>query len=105
MGGAENFIMNVHSICEDIYTFTCRACCGCETPVAYIVVKLGPEFKFSDSDLICEFDKMKWNSPISTADLLLEHDEKMSEVFKIKEIRGFEDDSGYEKIYRVEGVQ
>ena len=97
--------MNVHSICEDIYTFTCRACCGCETPVAYIVVKLGPEFKFSDSDLICEFDKMKWNSPISTADLLLEHDEKMSEVFKIKEIRGFEDDSGYEKIYRVEGVQ
>lgn len=97
--------MDVHSICKEIYTFTCRACCGCETPVAYISVKLGAEFKFSDSDLISEFDKMKWNSPISTADLILEHDEKLPEIFKIKEIRGFEDDSGYEKIYKVEGAQ
>lgn len=97
--------MDVHSICKEIYTFTCRACCGCETPVAYISVKLGPEAKFSDSDLICEFDKMKWNSPISTADLILEHDEKLPEVFKIKEIRGFEDDFGNEKIYKVDGAQ
>ena len=97
--------MNVHSICKEIYTFTCRACCGCEIPVAYIVVRLGSEFKFNDSDLISEFDKMKWNSPISTADLILEHDEKLPEIFKIKEIRGFEDDLGNEKIYKVEGAQ
>lgn len=94
--------MDLNSICKEIYNFTCRATCGAETPVAYVVVKVGPEFKFSDSDLISVFDKMKWNSPISTADLEVVHDDKLKEIFKVSEIQGFVDDEGKEKIYKVD---
>lgn len=99
---AENRIMDLDSICKEIYTFTCRSSCGAETPVAYIFVKVGNGFKFKDSDLIQAFDKMKWNSPISSADLVVEHDGNMEELFKITEIRGFVDDEGWEVVYKVD---
>lgn len=94
--------MDLNSICTEIYNFTCRASCGTELPVAYVVVKVGKKFEFSDSDLIQAFDKKKWNSPISTADLVVEHDDNMKELFKVDEIRGFVDDSGFERIYKVQ---
>lgn len=99
---AENKNMDLNSICKEIYTFTCRSSCGAETPVAYIFVKVGKDFKFKDSDLIQIFDKMKWNSPISTADLVVEHDSAMEELFKVTEIQGFVDDEGREKVYKVD---
>lgn len=94
--------MDLNSICKEIYNFVCRATCGAESPVAYVVVKVGAGFSFSDSDLIQAFDKMKWNSPISSADLVVKHDSKMAEIFKVVEIQGFMDDDGKEKIYKVE---
>lgn len=93
----------MNSICKEIYTFTCRSCCGAETPVAYVLVKVGKDFTFKDSDLIQVFDKMKWNSPVSTADLVIEHDENMKELFKVSEIRGFVNDEGWEAVYKVDG--
>lgn len=99
---AENFNMDLNSICKEIYTFVCRATCGAESPVAYVIVKVGPEFSFKDSDLIQVFDKMKWNSPISSADLVIEHDSGLQKIFKVAEIQGFIDDDGHEKIYKVE---
>lgn len=93
--------MDLDSICKEIYTFTCRASCGTEIPVAYIVVKVGKNFNFNDSELVRAFDKMKWNSPISSADLIVEHDDKMEELFKVQEIQGFVDDEGKATVYKV----
>lgn len=91
--------MNLDDICKEIFNETLDIASRTETPVAYVCVKVGKDFCFNDADLLEAFKKIKWDSPVSTADLVLEHDEKLSRVYKIHEIRCFIDDMGREQVF------
>lgn len=93
--------MNLDSICNDIFKETLEIASRTETPIAYVCVKVGKDFCFNDADLLEAFRKIKWDSPVSSADLVLEHDENLTSIYKIFEIRCFIDDMGREQIFRL----
>lgn len=86
--------MNLKNICQHIYYAAISATSGFISPIAYIKVRIGKRFTFTEDELLEEFDKSKWNTVISTADLSITKDDNLDCVLKIDEITDFFDDDG-----------
>ncbi len=72
------------------------------SPVAYIHIKAGSKLPFSTADLIKVFDKLKWDTPLSTADLEVTSDDNVPDnELIITGVEKFIDDSGKAAVYPV----
>jgi hypothetical protein len=73
----------------------------CKSPIAYINVRVGKKFAFSDAEFLALFNKTKWDTVISTADLVIVHDDSLSAALKIEEISDFFDEDGNCNVFSV----
>lgn len=75
-----------------------------EAPISYINIELGFHCEFSESSLIETFNRLKWDSPLSSADLFCSR-KPMGMAFddsiKVISFSEFEDDSGKAPIVKV----
>ncbi len=96
-----NKSLDLSELFKKVYDVVLEATKGSLAPIAYISVRLGNGFPFSDNEIHSHFKELKWNSLISAADLTIVHDSGLtSDVVKIEEISEFMDDEGNCKVYR-----
>ena len=82
-------------ICKKIYkaVYLVRLMGKSLDPVAYIHIKAGRGAFVEANELYEQFAKIKWNTPLSTADLEISLDESLAEnVLKIEFVEDFFDD-------------
>lgn len=82
-------------ICKKIYkaVYLVRLTGKSLDPVAYIHIKTGRGAFVEVNELYEQFAKIKWNTPLSTADLEISLDESLAEnVLKIEFVEDFFDD-------------
>lgn len=96
---------SLNLICREIYNAAYIAA-GSDysgAPVAYIHIKAGKKAAELREEIKILFDKLKWNTPLSTADLRIEKDDSVkSESFVIDRIEDFfDDESGETPVYQV----
>ncbi|MCM1321856.1 MAG: hypothetical protein NC041_09555 [Bacteroides sp.] len=63
--------MNEEEVCEAIYALVLPVSNKIPSPVAYINVKLGFDCPFAETALWNVFNKIKWNTPLSSAELFI----------------------------------
>lgn len=104
MVGYNFFMVDLSLICRKIYN-AAYLVAGKKlggSPVAYIHVKAGLKLPFSVTDLSKVFDKLKWDTPLSTADLNVVCDEGVADnELNITGVEEFFDDSGKADVYPV----
>lgn len=82
-------------ICKKIYkaVYLVRLMGKSLDPVAYIHIKAGRGSFVEANELYEQFAKIKWNTPLSTADLEISLDESLAEnALKIEFVEDFFDD-------------
>ncbi len=85
--------MEIKTVCQDIYDSVIKSAEKIQAPVAYITLNISKDFPFTNEQIIQEFDKFKWNTGLSTADLIVEIDASLeSNSYKVIEIQQFKDD-------------
>ncbi len=95
---------DIDLICRNIYhaawIATVRGFSG--APVAYIHLKTGKNSSVDKKELTKAFDKVKWDTPLSTADLSFEEDSSVSEdILIVEDIEEFQDDEGNAAKFKV----
>ena len=93
--------MDLKTVCAHIYYAVVNAIGECKSPIAYINVRVGKKFAFSDAEFLALFNKTKWDTVISTADLVIVHDDSVSAALKIEEISDFFDEDGNCNVFSV----
>ena len=93
--------MDLKTVCAHIYYAVVNAIGECKSPIAYINVRVGEKFAFSDAEFLALFNKTKWDTVISTADLVIVHDDSLSAALKIEEISDFFDEDGNCNVFSV----
>lgn len=93
--------MDLKTVCAHIYYAVVNAIGECKSPIAYINVRVGKKFAFSDAEFLALFNKTKWDTVISTADLVIVHDDSLSAALKIEEISDFFDEDGKCDVFTV----
>jgi len=93
--------MDLKNICQHIYFAVVSAIGECKSPIAYINVRLGKRFPYSDDELNEAFKKAKWDTVISSADLNIYRDDTIDCLLQIEEISDFYDEDGKCDIFRV----
>lgn len=63
--------MGVDEVIKSIYELMIPFSTAELPPVAYVSIEVGHEFPFSDEELTDSFNKIKWDSPLSSAELLI----------------------------------
>ncbi len=93
--------MDLKSVCAHIYYAVVNAIGECKSPIAYIKVRVGKKFVFSDDEFLALFNKTKWDTVISTADLVIVHDDSLEPALRIEEISDFFDEDGKCDVFTV----
>ncbi|WP_407426275.1 hypothetical protein [Treponema sp.] len=83
--------MDLESVCKDLIVTLCDMTKNDDAPVADVTLKVGKSWAFSDFETCECFNKEKWNSPVSNADLTIVHDDSLNELYRVEKISGFED--------------
>lgn len=86
--------MDLKAICSRICGEASRASEGMDSPVAYVRVRVGRTFPFSDDEFQKVFHDAKWDSPVSTADLDIIHEDELLHLAVIDSLTGFLDEDG-----------
>lgn len=93
--------MDLKNICQSIFFAVVSNIGENASPIAYINIRIGKKFPYSDSELISAFKEAKWDTAISTADLNIIHDETVDYQMKIEEISDFYDEDGKCNVFTV----
>ncbi len=94
--------MDLNHICRIIFDVVCEVTKNFEAPVAYINVTAGKKFGYSDEEFVKCFGTIKWDSPLSSADIVIKHDDAESDfILRIDGISEFMDESGNSKSYPI----
>jgi hypothetical protein len=93
--------MDLKTVCARIYYAVITAIGESKAPIAYINVRVGKKFTFSDDEFLSLFNKTKWDTVISTADLVIVHDDTLAPALRIEEISAFFDEDGKCNVYTV----
>lgn len=92
--------MDINSIYKHIYNVVVSTLPEGSYPLAYINICVGKNFPFSDREIDDEFKKCKWDSDISTADLIIIRSASASDnELEVTSMNEFVDDSGEGKTY------
>lgn len=98
-------MMDVSLICKKIYkaVYIVVLTDGSLAPVAYIHLTAGKNAAEQKQALQQEFNRLKWNTPLSTADLEIKIDDSlMDDTVKIDGVEEFfDDETGMAKKYPV----
>ena len=93
--------MDLNLICRHIYYSVISTSKKASAPIAYITLRAGKNFPFTDAEIDEYFNRIKWNTSISTADLVILRDKKLTENYiEVEEIAEFIDDEGNGSSYR-----
>ena len=87
----ENESMDLETACKKIFDIISEKTKQTDAPVAYVNVRFGKDWRFSDYETTECFNKIKWDSALSTADLNIIHDDECTDLFRVEDISGFED--------------
>ena len=94
--------MEIKCLCKKIFDAVSTATEQLDSPIAYINIRVGKDFPYSDEDLFSCFSKTCWDTRLSSADLNITHDEAMTDgLVKIEDITDFIDDEGKSNVYHV----
>ena len=63
--------MDLEKICKKIFDFVIPYAEKSESPISYINIELGFSVDISENDLWETFNKMRWDTKLSSAELLL----------------------------------
>ena len=77
--------MDIQNICKRIYELVLTYAEKMKAPVAYINVEAGSDFEYGDSALWEEFNKIRWDTELSSAELSIERKPSASSKARISE--------------------
>lgn len=77
--------MDIQNICKRIYELVLTYAEKTKAPVAYINVEAGSDFEYGDSALWEEFNKIRWDTELSSAELSIERKSSASSKAKTSE--------------------
>lgn len=77
--------MDIQNICKRIYELVLTYAEKTKAPVAYINVEAGSDFEYGDSALWEEFNKIRWDTELSSAELSIERKPSASSKAKTSE--------------------
>lgn len=101
------FMFDAEDICKRIFkaVYIARMMRESLEPVAYIHIRAGKTV-FAGADEICEgFAKLKWDSPLSTADLEISFDGALPDnALEIDSVENFFDDEKWDGLMSTCGV-
>jgi len=83
--------MDLKNICIEIFSKIYNSSKEKAAPVAEVTLRVGKDWNFSDYEMTECFNKEKWNSSLSNADLTIVHDENLDCLYKIEKISEFVD--------------
>ena len=89
--------MDIQNICKRIYELVLTYAEKTNAPVAYINVEAGFDFEYEDSALWEAFNKLRWDTELSSAELSIERKSSGAEKdnsLRVVSIVVFEDGSG-----------
>ena len=86
--------MDLKNICERIREISEKAAGGASAPVAYINVRVGRKFAFSEAEFSEAFRRAKWDTAISSADIVISRDDSLDCLVRIDERTDFFDEDG-----------
>ena len=91
--------MDIQNICQRIYDVVLSYAEKTNAPVAYINVEVGPDFEYGDNALREEFNKLRWDTELSSAELSIERkssgaSKSADNTLRVVSIVVFEDGSG-----------
>ena len=88
--------MNIQEVCRKIYEIALPVCQKSEAPIAYISVILSRDFPFAPNVLYEEFNRVKWNTPLSSSELDIS--QSQTDAFsRVVSVTEFEDENGEAK--------
>lgn len=94
--------MDLKNIYKHIFFTVISSIGEVKSPIAYINIKLGNKCTFSQEEIVNTFNELKWDSPISSADLNIENDDSLNCILKVEEISDFFDEDGNCDIFKVD---
>jgi hypothetical protein len=91
--------MDIQNICQRIYDVVLSYAEKTNAPVAYINVEAGSDFEYGDNALWEEFNKLRWDTELSSAELSIERkssgaSKSADNTLRVVSIVVFEDGSG-----------
>lgn len=89
--------MDIQNICKRIYELVLDYAEKTNAPVAYVNVEAGFDFEYDDNALWETFNKIRWDTALSSADLMIERKPacgKKDASLRVVSITTFEDESG-----------
>lgn len=98
--------MDIETVVRKIFEAALPASEGIDAPIAYVNVVAGADILFDDRELWDAFNKIKWDSAISSAELRItrmgptgiDGNDKKLAVVSISE---FEDETGLNRIHNI----
>ncbi|MCR5126127.1 MAG: hypothetical protein K6B43_13195 [Treponema sp.] len=93
--------MDLKTVCMCICRTAVNTVGECKSPIAYINVRVGKKFSFSDAEFLEAFNSMKWDTAVSTADLGIVHDENLDCAVKVEKVSDFFDEDGKCNVFEV----
>ena len=86
--------MTVEEIAKKIYDISLPIAEKCEAPIAYINMIKGSKAIFGDIELYKAFNKVKWNTKLSTSELSFSITEIEPTIIRVLSLSEFEDENG-----------
>ena len=86
--------MQIEEVSKKIYDIALPIAEKCEAPIAYITILKGKDSQFSDIELYKAFNKMKWNTKLSTSELSFTKTDVDKTILRVLSISEFEDENG-----------
>lgn len=93
--------MDLKNMCKHIYYAVVTSAGNFTSPIAYVNVRVGRKFPFSDEEFLSAFKKATWDTVISTADLNIIRDANYEGLARIEEISDFFDEDGKCNVFTV----
>lgn len=89
--------MDIQAVCKQIFELALGYAERTKAPVAYVNVEAGHDFEYDDNSLWETFNKIRWDTALSSAELFIVRKRSKGSVDKslrVVSITTFEDDSG-----------
>ncbi|MCR4712951.1 MAG: hypothetical protein K5751_01065 [Treponemataceae bacterium] len=89
--------MDIQNICTRVYELVLAYAEKNKAPIAYVNVEAGFDFEYDDSVLWETFNKIRWDTVLSSAELMISRkrsDGTKDESLRVVSISTFEEDNG-----------
>ncbi len=86
--------MKIEDVCKKIYELSLPIAEKSIAPIAYINVLKGTSSPFDDISLYQEFNRIKWNTKLSTSELAFTITELEPTILRVLSLSEFEDENG-----------